>query len=78
LSRRLRSSLEQALSLMALGVAYQAGGAVAAARSAWEEARELFRRLGNEPGAAAATSSLAQLPGPWGTALSPTRAGPPE
>jgi hypothetical protein len=61
-----------------LGVAYQADGAGDAARSAWEEARQLFRRLGNEPGAAAATSSLAQLPGPSGTALSPTQAGPPE
>jgi len=78
LSRRLRSSLEQALSLTALGVAYQADNAVDAARSAWEEARELFRRLGNEPGAATASSSLARLPGSSGTALSPTRAGPPE
>jgi transcriptional regulator with XRE-family HTH domain/tetratricopeptide (TPR) repeat protein len=61
LSRRLRSSLEQALSLMALGDACQADGAVGAARCAWEEARQLFLRLRNEPAAAAATSLLGRL-----------------
>jgi transcriptional regulator with XRE-family HTH domain len=62
LSRRLRRSLEQAESLMALGGVLHTNGGDAAARCAWDKARDLFRRLHNEPQTTAATSLLAQLP----------------
>jgi hypothetical protein len=60
--RTVGSSLEQALSLTALGGAHRANGARDAARRALEEARGLFCRLGNEREAAAAARLLEQVP----------------